>query len=574
MKEKNNKTGLKELIRLTKPKKSWLMISAMASVLASLVSLAVPMIIQKMVDKSFSGISLQEGVLVIALFVGQALFNCIAIYLLVYTGHFMVKEIRMKLAHQSIYFPVSYFQVERPGELVSRTINDTNLIKDFVSENIPTFISGVVTLSCATVILFYMDWKMTLIIFLAIPIVAIAIVPLGKKIFSISKKTQEETALFSADFGQILSALPLVKVSNGEEKAEKEMENGINKLFEFGKREAKIIATLNPIMSIVVMGIIMGIVAYGGYRVSQGTLSAGTLIAFILYLFQVVSPIIAFGTFFTSLQKVNGATERIIKLLDEPIEDLTTGESVNVNDGSISFEKVDFSYNKETVLLQQINFYAQQNQTVAFVGPSGSGKSTLFSLIESFYQPKSGKIKYGKKDITEFSLKEWRRKIGYVQQESMMLSGSIRDNLTFGLEREVTEKELDSVMELACGKEIIDRLPEGYHSLVGEKGSLLSGGERQRIAIARAFLRNPDILLLDEATASLDSHSEKVVQEGLQNLMENRTTLVIAHRLSTVVNADKIIFLDHGEITGIGTHQELLENHKMYREFSMQQLTN
>lgn len=581
MKEKPNLTkidktqpGLKDLFRLTQPKKSWLVISIVASILSSLVGLAVPMLIQKMVDKSFAGISLQQGIWVVALFVGQALLTCLTIYFLAYTGHFMVKKIREKLAHQSIYFPIPYFQVERPGELVSRTINDTNLIKDFVSDNIPTFISGIVTLICAVFILFYMDWKMTLIIFLAIPIAAVVIVPLGKKIFGISKETQEQTAKFSADFGQVLTASPLVKASNGEEKVEAEMNDGINNLFEYGKKEAKVIATLNPIISVVVMGIIMGIVAYGGYRVSQGTLSAGTLIAFILYLFQVITPIVAFGTFFTSLQKVKGATERIMTLLDEPIEDLKSGEAVLNTKGMLTFESIHFSYSDDQPLLADINFTADPGQTVAFVGPSGSGKSTLFSLIESFHQPQAGVIRYGTQDIADLSLQEWRRKIGYVQQESMMLSGTIRDNLTFGLDHDISEAELDRVMSLACGKEIIERLPERYESLVGERGSLLSGGERQRIAIARAFLRNPDVLLLDEATASLDSHSEKVVQEGLQNLMVNRTTLIIAHRLSTVVEADKIIFLEHGKITGVGTHQELLKTHELYREFSAQQLTN
>lgn len=352
------------------------------------------------------------------------------------------------------------------------------------------------------------------------------------------------------------------------------MRNGISKLFQFGKREAKINAILNPIISIVVMGIIMSIVAYGGYRVSQGTLSAGTLIAFILYLFQVITPVVAFGTFFTSLQKVKGATERIMGILEEPIEELTSGEPVTQVNQNLEFESVNFSYSKETPLLEDISFLVKPNETIAFVGPSGSGKSTLFSLIESFYEPKSGKIKYGNVDINNFSLEEWRRKIGYVQQDSMMLSGSIRDNLTFGLDRKITDTELDNVMKLACGMEIIEKLPAKYDSLVGERGSLLSGGERQRIAIARAFLRNPDILLLDEATASLDSHSEKVVQEGLENLMKNRMTLIIAHRLSTVVKADKIVFLDHGKITGIGTHEELLETHKLYREFSTQQLTH
>lgn len=566
--------GLKELFRLTQPKKSWLVIAFGASILSSLAGLGVPLFTQNLIDRSFSGISLGQGVLVIGLFILQALFSALTIYLLSYIGHHMVKIIREKLTTQSIHFPLNYFQIERPGELVSRTLNDTLLVKSFVSDSLPSFVSGVVTLVVAIAILLYMDWKMTLLIFLAVPIGAVVIIPVGKKIFELSKKTQDETADFSAEFGQVLASSALVKASNAEANAVQEINDGVNRLFSYGKREAKIQAVIQPIVSLVIMGLVMGIIAYGGYRVANGTLSAGTLIAFIMYLFQVMGPIVSFGTFFTDMQKVKGATERITVLLREPIEDLFQGETITVNGESLEFRQVSFRYNEDKVALEDINFTAMANQTTAFVGPSGSGKSTLFTLIEEFYQPEQGQIFIGDHPIADYSLSSWRRQIGYVQQESMLLSGSIRDNLTYGLNREVTDGELDHVMALACGTEIMQKLPLGYQSEVGERGAMLSGGERQRVAIARAFLRDPKILLLDEATASLDSQSEEVVQEALRNLMEGRTTLVIAHRLSTVVNADKIIFVEDGRITGQGTHQELLEHHSLYRTFASHQLTS
>lgn len=568
------KPGLTELFTLTKPKMSWIVIAFGASILSSLAGLAVPLFTQTLIDKSFTGLSMGLGALVLVMFILQALLAAMTIYLLSYIGNYMVKVIREKLTTQSIHFPLNYFQVERPGELVSRTLNDTVLVKNFVSDSLPSFVSGVVTLAVAIVILLYMDWKMTMMIFLAIPIAAAVMVPLGKKIFEISKKTQDEMADFSAEFGQVLSSSALVKASNAEPQAVDKIHGGVERLFTFGKREAKIASIIQPIISLVIMGLIMGIIAYGGYRVANGSLSAGTLIAFIMYLFQVLGPIISFGTFFTALQKVKGATERILLLLHEPIEDLDKGAEVTTVGESLHFRDVNFSYNDEKEILQDINFTAKANQTTAFVGPSGSGKSTLFTLIEEFYRPDSGQILFGDQPITNYSLQSWRSQIGYVQQESILLSGTIRDNLVYGLNREVSDEELDHVMALACGTEIMAKLPKGYQSEVGERGSMLSGGERQRVAIARAFLRDPKILLLDEATASLDSQSEGVVQKALGNLMEGRTTFVIAHRLSTVVDADQIIFVENGKITGTGSHHELLATHPLYHEFAAHQLAS
>ncbi|SCM85443.1 Protein of unknown function [Bacillus mycoides] len=228
--------------------------------------------------------------------------------------------------------------------------------------------------------------------------------------------------------------------------------------------------------------------------------------------------------------------------------------------------------NEEEKILKNIDFTIESGKVTAIVGPSGSGKTTLFSLLERFYEPTSGFIKLGKEPITAYSLQSWRRQIGYVSQDSPLIDGTIRDNICYGVEGEVTDEEIEKVAAMAYVDAFIHDLPSGYATEVGERGVKLSGGQRQRIAIARALLRNPQILMLDEATSSLDSKSESVVQKALNNLMKGRTTLVIAHRLSTVVDADKIIFIEKGNLTGSGSHDELLQTHDMYREFAMQQL--
>lgn len=566
-------SGLLTLMRLTSPKYGLLGLAIGTSIFSSLAGLAIPLFLQQMIDRAFKGVTFFEGAIVVGVFVGQALLTGVTIYLLSYVGQHTVKTLREKIASQSIHFPLAYFQIERPGELVSRTLNDTGLVQHFVGFSIPSFITGIVTLIFSVFILFYMDWKMSIIILFAIPIVAVVIVPLGRMMYQISKKTQDATADFTANYGQLLASAGLIKASNGEKQAEAESQAGIARLFRYGKKESMITAILNPVITLIVMGIVMGIVAYGGYRVANGTLSTGTFIAFIMYMFQVINPIVSFGTFFSDMQKVKGATERLLGLMEEPIEELHKGERVELNGQELIFQDVSFNYNDERELLKNLNFTAKANQTIAFVGPSGSGKSTIFNLIERFYTPTNGKIVVGNQDLNELSLYSWRQQIGYVQQESVLLAGTVRENLSYGLDFVPTDKDLARVIELACATEVIAKLPAGFDSPVGERGSLLSGGERQRIAIARAFLRNPKILLLDEATASLDSQSEAIVQKALKNLMVGRTTFIIAHRLATVVGADQLIFVENGEITGQGTHQELLKNHQLYYEFSTQQLT-
>jgi ATP-binding cassette subfamily B protein AbcA/BmrA len=337
-------------------------------------------------------------------------------------------------------------------------------------------------------------------------------------------------------------------------------------------REGKIQAIIAPLMGVVIMTLMVVIIGYGGLRVSNGSISAGELVAFILYLIQIVMPLGQITAFFTQLQKAIGATERMIDILGKPVEIQDQGAQVPDADSSIKLQNVTFRYDEGDNIVKNVNFTILSGKVTALVGPSGSGKTTLFSLLERYYEPQEGSISYGNHAIRDFSLASWRSQIGYVSQESPLMSGTIRENITYGLDREVSDEELKIIAQMAYADGFIAELPEGFSTEVGERGMKLSGGQRQRIAIARALLRNPRILMLDEATSALDSTSERVVHEALNNLMIGRTTLVIAHRLSTVVDADQIIFLDKGSITGMGTHDELVNKHEKYREFARQQL--
>ncbi|MDH6603334.1 ATP-binding cassette subfamily B protein AbcA/BmrA [Bacilli bacterium PM5-9] len=567
---KNN--NLLRILKITSPSKIIIFIAIVLALISTVSSLVVPQLTKDIIDGSMANFTLSKGIIVITIFLIQGISGGATYFALSYIGNKMVAKLREMLWKRIIYLPIPFFSSTMSGETASRVVNDTNIIKTLVSENIVNFVIGIITLVASIVILFVMDWKMTMIILLTIPVATAIVVPLGKIMYDVSIKTQNKTADFTGSITQALTEMRLVKSSNGEGEEIKRETSLINDLFRFGLKEAKINAILDPLITGIVMIALFGIIAYGGMRVTNGTLSSGTLIAFILYIFNIVIPIASFGTFITQVQKAKGATARIIEILDEPIEDLENGDNIDLTNKKVSFNNVSFNYNDENDILKNISFSANPNETIAFVGPSGAGKSTIFSLIERFYSAESGQILLDDKNINEISLKSWRSQIGYVPQESSMFSASIRENLCYGLDREVSDDELWEVVELAYVKDVIENLPEKFDSHVGERGLKLSGGERQRLAIARAFLRDPKILLLDEATASLDSQSEGVVQEALANLMKGRTTFVIAHRLSTIVNAHQIVFVENGEVTGIGKHDELVNNHNLYAEFAKQQL--
>ena len=380
---------------------------------------------------------------------------------------------------------------------------------------------------------------------------------------------------FSGGIQQTISEVRLMKSSTAETEEEKKGLAGIKNLYRYGLKEAKIFALIGPSIYTIMMLVIVAIIGYGGIRVAEGSMSTGSLVAFLLYLFQIIYPITSFAMFFTELQKAKGATERIIEILEIPEEPGQEGIDKDIANESVHVKNVSFAYEEGEPILKNVTFDARPGEMVAFAGPSGGGKTTLFSLLERYHEPTTGEILIGDTPIHMLSNVSWRSQIGYVSQESAMMAGTIRDNLTYGLSNaeSITDEQLWKVAEMAYADTFIKTFANGLDTEVGERGVKLSGGQRQRINIARAFLRDPKILMLDEATASLDSQSEHAVQEALTRLMEGRTTFVIAHRLSTIVDADKIIFIEKGEVTGSGTHQELIDNHELYRKFAQQQLT-
>ncbi|WP_226655543.1 ABC transporter ATP-binding protein [Pseudalkalibacillus hwajinpoensis] len=569
--KKMNWRGLFKLIRDTNPSKLLVAVAIAMSMIGTIAGLIVPFFTKNLVDQ-LSDSTLSSGVitLLIAAFIVQAIFSGLSMYLLLYIGETVVARLRERLMKKVLSLQIPYFDHNRVGDTTSRIVNDTGVIKDLVSNHLISLLTSTLSIVGSIGILLYLDWKLTAILLAVVPIMMIGIRFIGKRMYKVSKGLQEETAKFTATITQVLSEVRLVKFSMAENVEEENGKNGIKNVFSYSMKEAKIYALLMPLMTLLLMGVLVIIVGYGGVRVSTGELTAGELVAFLLYLFQIIIPFSSMARFLTAIQKAMGATERLQFLLDHDSEDRLKGEEVENPAQVLSFKDVQFSYGKEMVL-KKASFEVPPGKVTAIVGPSGSGKTTTFSMIERFYQPQEGEIKLGDKEITCFSLVSWRKQIGYVSQESPLIAGTIKENIVYGLEEEVSDQDIEAAARQAYALPFIQDLPNGLNTEIGERGIKLSGGQRQRIAIARAIVRNPSILLLDEATSSLDSTSEGQVQRALNNLMKDRTTIVIAHRLSTVVHADQILVMENGRVSAQGTHEELFMKSDLYKELAQQQ---
>lgn len=538
--------------------------------LGSLSGLLVPLFTGRLVDK-FSASSINWGMIAIfgSIFLVNALLSGIGLYLLSKIGEKIIYAIRSLLWEHIIQLKMPFFDKNESGQLMSRLTDDTKVINEFISQKLPNLLPSVLTLVGSLVMLFIMDWKLTLLTFITIPVFILIIVPLGRVMQKISTNTQSEIANFSGLLGRVLTEMRLVKVSNTERLELDNAHTNLKKIYRLGLKQAKISAVVQPISGVVMLLTIAIILGFGALEIGTGAITPGTLIAMIFYVIQLSMPLINLSTLVTDYKKAVGASSRIYEIMQEPIEPteaLSESKDVTIIDGELVFEHVDFKYDVKKIL-EDVSFSIPQGEVSAFVGPSGSGKSTIFNLIERMYDIERGDIKYGNQSIFDIPLSKWRTKIGYVMQSNSMMSGTIRDNILYGINRKVDDEELIEYAKLANCHDFIMQFDEGYDTMVGERGLKLSGGQRQRIDIARSFVKNPDILLLDEATANLDSESELKIQEALETLMEGRTTVVIAHRLSTIKKAGQIVFIDKGEVTGKGTHHELMASHDKYRHF-------
>ncbi|MFR0610878.1 ABC transporter ATP-binding protein [Limosilactobacillus balticus] len=529
-------------------------------------NLFVPQLAQKLIN-NFKSISPTLAILTVVIFIAGLITSALSGLLLGIFGENVVSKLRKQLWQKLLKMPVKYFDDVKTGEISSRLVNDTSQVKDLLASTLPNAMTSLLQFVGALVIMLAMDWRMTLLMFVAVPLVILVMLPVMNQSRKIGRVRQDELAKFASDSTDVLGEVRLVKSSNGEEHELATGNHRIDNLYHVGRKEALINSVTQPITNMLMMIMFLGILGYGAIRVMNGAMTMGALVSFLMYLFQIISPVVVISQLFNNMAKTSGATERIQQILTEPEEFATDKAEKDIANAPLRFENVDFAYEEGKPVLRDVSFETKPNAVVAFAGPSGGGKSTIFSLIERFYQPTGGKILIGEENIENVDLAKWRAQIGLVSQDAAVMPGTIRDNLTYGLRKEVSDEELWDALRMAYADGFVSEMEDQLETEIGERGIKLSGGQRQRIAIARAFLRDPKILMLDEATASLDAESEAMVQKALGDLMQGRTTLVIAHRLSTIVDADKIYFIENGTVSGAGTHQELLKTTPLYAQY-------
>jgi|TARA_B100000029_G_scaffold247805_1_gene244709 subfamily B ATP-binding cassette protein MsbA len=457
------------------------------------------------------------------------------------------------------------FQAVTSGELMSRFTNDVNMMRDTLSKTLVGLLRNVIVAIFLIGVMFYLDWLLAAIILALLPIAGRPVIRIGRRVRRVATKVQEEMGFLTANLEQSLAGIRLIK-SYGMENSE---QIRANKLFENIYYQAlKLVkgrSRTYPILETVGGISIAAIIAYGGWRIISGT---GTLESFVGFLTAVITayrPIRSLGPLLTSLQEGLSAIQRSFSLLDKKpaIKDVDDAGVLLKCEGSIKFENVFFSYNKSTPALENISFTIRKGQKVALVGPSGAGKSTILNMVLRFYDPDNGRITIDKKDIREVTMASLRSNIALVSQDVFLFDSSVAKNIQFGRPA-ASQEEIIAAARAAGADEFIEVLPDTYDTIVGERGVKLSGGQQQRISIARAILRKAPILLLDEATSSLDLESEQNIQNALDKLTENKTTIVIAHRLATIMKSDIIYFIDNGQIVESGRHEDLISMNGSY----------
>ncbi|MEN2402454.1 ABC transporter transmembrane domain-containing protein [Flavobacterium sp. MC2016-06] len=515
--------------------------------------------------------------LIVILFL-QAFFSFFRLSLFVNFTENTLANLRLSLYTNLVKLPMTFFSQKRVGELNSRISADITQIQDTLTSTIAEFLRQFILIIGGVILLATESFKLTLLMLAVVPLVAVAAVIFGRFIRKYSKQVQDQVAESQVIVEETMQGISIVKAFANEWYEIARYKGKINEVVKLAIKGGKYRGYFASFIIFCLFGAIVAVVWYGVRLSIAGEMSVGQLISFVLYSTFVGASFGGIAELYAQIQKAIGATERVFELLEETPEkiDLDANGTHEKIKGDVSFNNVAFSYpsRKEVEVLKNVNFTAEFGQKIAIVGPSGAGKSTISSLLLRFYDITSGEITVDGKNIYDYDLENLRGNMSIVPQDVILFGGTIRENIAYG-KPDATEEEIILAAKQANAFNFVEGFPEKFETLVGERGVKLSGGQRQRIAIARALLKNPSILILDEATSSLDSESEKLVQEALEVLMEGRTSIIIAHRLSTIRSADKILVLDNGKITEEGTHQELinLEN-GIYKNLSNLQFTN
>jgi subfamily B ATP-binding cassette protein MsbA len=503
--------------------------------------------------------------ILLAVFLIRSFTSLVETYNLNYIGERLVVDIRKELYSHLQTMSLKFFIDRRVGELVSRISSDVTVMRTALTNNITMLLQQVLIMVGSIVIMLLINWRLSLFIIAIIPIVTALVMVFGYYLRRMSTEVQDELAGATVVAEEVMQNIREVKSFVREAYEIKRYDHAIDRAFKAAIKVLRIRAIFGPTTGFLAFGGLSLMVWFGGREVIAGRLSGGELVAFLIYGLSVGGSFAALINLYSSFQEALGAMKRVFQIMEtQPeIEDKANAQALQAVKGQIRFENVGFSYDSRIEVLEHINMEVASGEIVALVGPSGAGKSTLFSLIPRFYDVTEGTIRIDNYDIRDVAQTSLRQQIGIVPQESLLFGGTIRENILYG-RLDATEEEILAAASAANAHEFITALPDGYDTIVGERGTKLSGGQRQRVAIARAILKNPRILLLDEATSSLDNESEQLVQDALSRLMENRTTLIIAHRLSTVRIAHRIAVLNKGRIVELGTHDELMVLNGLY----------
>jgi ABC-type multidrug transport system fused ATPase/permease subunit len=587
-KDNGPKAKFSQLLPYLLEHKGALWIAMALSVFGAGISLAQPLVVGQVITAVQHKGDLGPIVfLLVAVILGSAVTGGFMYYVLAMAGEGVVFSARQKLAHRLLKLPIHEYDLRRTGDLVSRVGSDTTLLRAVLTQGLVDAVGGILIFVGSMVAMAIID-PLLLGLTLLMVIIAIASISVtARQVRSATTKAQQRVGDMSAAVDRALSAVRTIRAARAEQRESQSIVKDATEAFKQGVKIARINAMITPIAGLAMNGAFIVVLGVGGYRVATGTTSVASLITFILLMFQMIRPLgQAFGAY-SSVQSGLGALARIQEILDVPLEEPEAEERnaakrVAVNDLALEFDGVSFGYaapaateenpNPESrEVLDKVSFTIKRGSRVALVGPSGSGKSTIFSLIERFYEPSDGQILMDGQAVTTLSRGSLRAQIGYVEQDAPVLAGSLRANLMIG-SPDATDEQLTAVLAEVNLTEVLERDKRGLDAEVGENGIMLSGGERQRLAIARALLSAPPILLLDESTSSLDGLNEQRMREAIDSVAKNRTLLVIAHRLSTVVDSDQIIVLEHGKVIGVGTHSELVESTPLYKKLAKQQL--
>lgn len=558
---------------LNKIKKFWfiIIITCIAIALTAVIEFLVPQLIQYTIDKVIPTheptmlVKVAAGFLIAAL--GLASLGFVSSYLLSILGQRAIFSIRNDLYTHLIEQDIEYFDRNRTGDLMSRLTNDVNALQKLISSDLLEIVTSIGVFIVVSIYMFSANWQLTLALYITFPFFILITKYFSKKIRKVYRYVQISMANMTNHLQDSLTSVRLMKSFTNEKFETSKFKKNNDENMNANLNASYLSSMYGPLIGVVNSVGFAIVIVMGAWFAMEGTMTTGAIFAFVAYLKLVQAPITKFTKFIRELQQAAASYDRIMEVMNiEPkIKNKENSIELPAIKGEVQYENVDFSYDGKTAILKNINLTLKQGQMTAIVGSSGSGKTTMSNLLQRFYDPTAGQIKIDNLPITEVEIESLRKQIVVVAQDIQLFSGTLKENIAYGYS-EATEEEIEAASKAANAHEFITEFPAGYLTQIGERGVKLSGGQKQRISIARALLKNPNLIVLDEATAALDTESEKMIQESLSMLLENKTSLVIAHRLSTIRMADQIVVLEKGEIVECGTHDELIIKSGRYRQ--------